>query len=114
MPLVFDPAVDHEVFDGTETVTFRSVVNGAVASAISVAAALRRVLGKRAAQLTALGLALEPQDLVWHLPNTNLAGVAPKPGDEILDSTGAVFHVLAIDRATLGTRWACVTRRQPA
>ena len=67
MPLTL--TTDYRVFDGTETVTFAVITNGASASTASVDGALRRALSKA---LFGGELNLLPGDLVWHLPNTNL------------------------------------------
>lgn len=105
-------ANEFEVWDGIETVTFSVMDEGTVTTSQTVAGALRRKLGKRASQLSEVGLALEPEDLVWHLPVVNLAGLAPKPGDRITDAANAAYTVLSALQSTLGSRWACLARRQ--
>ena len=109
MTFATDIANDYEVFDGTETVTYSNVANGAVSSTdATVPGALRRNVQK-----SQLGgeLALTPQDLVWHLPVATLTGT-PKVGDTITDSGSVVWNMLAVSKDTLGTRWRCITRQQ--
>lgn len=112
MALATDIAADYTAFDGAEAITFASVVNGATTVSLAVASALRRALTKQAPQLSAAGLALEPGDVVFHVPNTLLSGNVPKPGDLITDAANVVFTILAATKATLGTRWACVCRER--
>lgn len=114
MTLATDIANDYTAFDGAEAVTFSVVVNNAVSATVSVSSALRRALTKQAGQLSAAGLALEPEDVSFHLPVSLLSGNTPKPGDLITDASSVVFTILAATKATLGTRYACVCRQRRA
>lgn len=105
-------ASDYAIFDGTETVTFRRVVDGAVAASVSVQNALRQPISRNAAQLTAAGLSLEPSDVTIGLWVSRLGGERPKPGDLIEDASGVVYTILAANNATLQTRYDCICRER--
>jgi hypothetical protein len=47
--------------------------------------------------------------VVWHLPVVELP-VAPQLGDVLLDGSGQRWTILAVKRATIGTRWRCETK----
>lgn len=110
----FDLSSEYLTFDAVETVTFRQIAVGAPVATQVVAGVLRRALDHQAADLARAGLALESQDQVFHLPAVTLAGLTPRPGDQITDSSGAIWTILAAERATLGTRWACRCRQRRA
>lgn len=114
MSLATDLANDYTAFDDTEAVTFKAIANDAVVVTLEVSPALRRALTRQASQLSAAGLALEPGDLVWHLPNALLNGNKPKPGDLIVDASQVTYTILSVVKASFGTRWQCVCRERRA
>lgn len=93
-------------FHGTEAITHTSTrdtgnLTDAVANALR-----RQVTSKEAAASNGV---YTTSDLAWSLP-VSQAAYTPKPGDKITDAAAVVWTVLQVDKATLGTRWRCLSR----
>jgi hypothetical protein len=106
------------VADGTEAVTLLRRGRMPGDAGTPIAHALRRAItageaamintGDVRKQVPSGGRQLA-DDLVWHLPAAELPE-APRLGDVILDGDGRRWTILAVKRATLGSRWRCETR----
>ena len=85
--MTFDPDIagDLLLVDGVETVTL------AASSTVTVAGAKRCQL-TTAQTSSAVGVA-EPTEIVWLLPEVNLAGVTPRLGDRITDAGGTTWTI---------------------
>lgn len=120
---MLDVSTDFEVFDGKETVTYRSVTNagGTVGGgkteayeSISVAGVLRHVLRPR--ELLLGGASEVDADIVFNVPAANLQTLArgqfsPTLLDQIVDAQGLVYRVIRWEYATRLSRWRIFTRR---
>lgn len=96
---------DWAVMDGTAAVTLTPSGSG---SADAVAHALsRQITNKEAAESNG---AYVIGDLVWSLPVEEVS-VAPKPRDTITEADGTIWTIIAVDRATLRTRYRCWCKR---
>lgn len=96
---------DWVVLDGTAAVTLTPSGSG---SADAIAHALpRQITTKEAAESNG---AYVVGDLVWSLPAEEVA-VAPKPRDTITEADGTIWTIVAVDRATLRTRYRCWCKR---
>jgi head-tail adaptor len=95
---------DLAYFDGLEPIT---LLAPGTADAIAVGQALRRRPSRR--ELEASGGKYLADDIRWHLPAAEVAE-APLPGARIVDANHESWTVLAVDRETLGSRWACWSR----
>jgi hypothetical protein len=102
----FEPDISGDclLVDGVETVTLHST------SAVVVEGAKRGILALGEMEFRQIGL--ESSDLVWILPEVNLAGVEPRQGDAIEDAGGTFWTILSAARAPLSRVWRAVTRRQ--
>jgi hypothetical protein len=102
----FDPDVtgDCVLIDGMEPVTLHST------SVVSVEGAKRGRLTLSETEFRQVGL--EPTDMAWLLPEVSLAGVTPRRGDAIEDSSGAHWTILSVTKSPLSAVWRAVTRRQ--
>lgn len=101
-------ADDHEIMDGTATVTLASKTSS-TSTNDNVAGALRLPLS-RSEQLSGL-IATDQQGTVWSLPATNVT-TGPRPGDTITDGSD-VWTIQSVDKRTRNTRYrcACVLQR---
>ena len=119
MTLDFDPAADlAEVFDNTESVTLLRRGSTPGTPGTVIAHALRRAVTTQEAparnryntwkQVPSDGR-VAASSVTWHLPTDELSD-APRLGDVILDGDGRRWTILGVQRATLGTRWQCVSR----
>lgn len=119
MTLSFDPSNDlPNVADGTESVTLLrrgstpgtpgTTIDGALrgAAATGEATVGNRHEIRRRADSDGKLLA---SDLVWHLPAGQLEE-PPRPGDVVLDGSGARWTILEARSVTLQTRWRVNTR----
>src|SRR3990167_4966959 len=104
MTLATAIAGDYTLFDGLESVT---IVKPGTTSTTSVASALRR--GGTTREAAASQGKYTTADVVWHLPKS-LVTTQPALGDKVLDSAAVYWTILDVTKATLGTRWKCVTR----
>jgi hypothetical protein len=102
----WDITNDAAVFDGTEELWLLVIEGGEVAETVVVSGALRGTL-QRGAAGSHTGLALVPEEVVFHLPAAALAGRTPRVGDALRDAAGREYSVLAAALASRGTRWVC-------
>jgi hypothetical protein len=93
-----------EVADLLVAVTLRR--RGSSAST-AIAHALRRAVTR--AEVAASDGKYTAGDVVWHLPAAELPS-APRLGDRIVDATQVRWTILAVEQATLGTRYRCLAR----
>ncbi len=98
-----DIADDRLLVDGTETVTLHST------TVLTVEGAKRGLLTLAEIEFRQVGL--ESTDLAWNLPEVNLAGIEPRRGDTIEDSSGVGWTILSATRSPLSGVWRAVTRR---
>lgn len=110
MPASLNLENDYRTFDLTEAVSLGSIVDGAVAATVATANALREPATRQAAVFAAAGLALEPEDTVFHLPAAQVGGVTPKNGDVITDAGGTAWTVLSVRCVSGGSRYECACR----
>ena len=54
----------------------------------------------------------EPTEIVWLLPEGNLAGVTPRPGDRITDVGGTVWTITNTSYSPLSQVWRAGSRLQ--
>src|SRR6266852_1775772 len=104
--MTFDPDIadDCLLVDGIQTVTLHGT------AVLSVAGAKRGPISQSEIQFSTLGL--EPTDVVWNLPEVNLAGIEPANGDTIEETGGARWTIISVTKATLTGVWRAVCRRQ--
>ncbi len=95
---------DLAMADGLETVTLEARDGSELAT---IAGALRRAI--TTAEAAASNGWHQTGDVRWHLPVAALPE-APPLGSRLVDAADGQWTVLAVERATLGTRWACDTR----
>lgn len=119
MPVSLDLSADYTLFDGLETVVFRSDRKALEDYFVEVESCLRRQISTR--EQAASGGVYQAGDVRWHIPKTLLLdaaanGLEPKPGDylqESIDEDEESFRnwtILAVEKATLDTRWGLVCR----
>ncbi len=110
MTLASQMANDWQFIDGVEDVSVTP--RNPAGAAVTGVKALRRV--QQADEFAQVGktLGLEPNDMVWHLWASTMAGISPKNGDIITDSGGIVWTIKTVANTTLGTRWRTLCRRQ--
>jgi SPP1 family predicted phage head-tail adaptor len=104
MPVDIDIADDLARIDRLETVTLFAPDAD---TGVTVAGALRRRPTRRE-QEASDGRYLA-DDVRWHLPAASLS-TPPLPGARIIDAAGERWTVLEVERAALGTRYACLCR----
>ena len=107
MTLATDIASDMAGFDGVETVTLTDVSAGTSDTSVT---GLRGPLSHREVMMNGPA-GLEPGDVAWNL-QANTTAIVPIPGDTITDGDSVVWTILSVTKATLGTRWRCIGRRQ--
>ena len=105
MTLAAAIADDMDLFDGLESVTLTHTVSG---ETDAVSKALPRAVTTREA--AASNGKYTASDVNWHLKASEVSS-RPVPGDTITDGDGDVWTVLDVQKATLGTRWRCITRQ---
>lgn len=98
-------SADYLIFDGLEAVTLTDPANG---DTLSVASALRREV--KASEAGVSNGRYTQHDVKWEIPVT-LATTAPRMGGSITDGDGTIWKILAVDKATLGTRYRCWCRQ---
>lgn len=101
--MTVDLSADYLIFDGTEAASLTQAGTGDVAS---IADALRRSV--TATEAAASAGKYTSSDVRWHLPAVQCS-FAPKPADYIV-AGAETFRVLAVELATLRTRYACTCR----
>ncbi len=109
MTISSDIAGDWQYIEGVESVSLTP--QNPAAATIPGIKALRRVL-TRGAIIAFAAIALEPQDVPWHLWVATLHGVTPKNGDLITDGDGQKWTILAVSLETRKSRYRCLTRKQ--
>lgn len=110
--MTWSPAGDFEtVCDGLTTVTLRRH-NG---TELTTENALRRMVTTREA--AASGGKYTAGDVRWHLDQIDSVAYisygtlsAPRVGERIVDSGNTIWTILAVEEATLGSRFGCVCR----
>jgi hypothetical protein len=95
--------------EGVEEVTFTP--QNPPAAAVPNVKAKRRVLNRRSIQQFA-AVALEPDDLVFHLWVATLGGLTPKGGDKLTDAAGGHYTIVNLALESLQKRWRCLCRKQ--
>ena len=104
MTLATAIANDYTLFDGNEAITLQkpgTTTTTAVSAALRRAGTTREAAASQGKYTTA--------DVGWHLPQS-LVTTQPALGDKVLDSAAVYWTILDVTKATLGTRWKCVTR----
>lgn len=96
-------------FDNTEAVTV-TLRRPDGETPLAVTHALRRTVDLRSE--TYGGVRLRGDEIVWNLPNSQLAGEELRPGDAIADGSGTRWTVLSVGRLTFGARWRAVCRKE--
>lgn len=100
---------DLALADGSESVTVTlKRVDGD--TALPVAGALRRVLDR--SHQSFASVALIGDELVWNVPDNQLAGAELQRGDTITDAASIVWTILAAEKLTFATRWRCLCRKE--
>lgn len=114
MGQALDIASDFEVFDNTQAVQLRRLVNGDFQTAETVYDALRHQVTE--AEAEASEGAVTTQDVSWNLPAVQVVD-RPRPGSEILEDNSSgmegdpiIWTILTVDLATLGSRYRCACR----
>jgi hypothetical protein len=104
--VTFDPDIagDLLLVDGVETITL------AGSSTVTVAGAKRGQ--STTAQTPSAGGVSEPTEIVWLLPDVNLAGVTPRLGDSITDVGGTAWTITSASYSPLAQVWRANTRKQ--
>jgi len=99
---------DFAVIDETKTV---SLVHGGTTT--QVAGVTHHPLSREAIEELANSFGLESTYRGFSLPVANLAGVSPRPGDRIIDSSATHWRLLSAKLVTVGTRWVvmCIERK---
>jgi len=106
-----DISSDSLAFDGGVPVTLNQKRAGTV-NLISVRNATNGPLTNR--QIQALGsVSLTGTERNWSLDAADVGPDGVQPGDVIDDGSNR-WTVATADLATLGSRWRCATRKQPA
>ena len=104
----FDPSTDFEtVADGLEAVTLN---RRGSSSNVAVAKALQRAV--TTSEVAASDGQYTQGDVRWHLPVSDDLPIAEPPsiGDSIVDAAGDDWVIMAVQDATLSSRWRCVSR----
>ncbi len=57
-------------------------------------------------------MSVDSHDLAWVLPEVQMGGVQPRPGDAIEDGEGHLWTIVSAVRSPLTGVWRTVTRRQ--
>lgn len=105
MTLPFDPGDDlADVADDLQAV---SVTRPGSSTTTEVPHALRRAV--RAYEVRKSQGQYTTNDVAWHMPVSELPE-APRLGDEVVDTGGRRWSVLAVQRAALGGGWRCICR----
>ena len=104
--MTFDPDIagDLLLIDGLETITLSG------SSTVTVAGAKRGQV-TTAQTPSSVGVS-EPTEIVWLLPEGNLAGVTPRPGDRITDVGGTVWTITNTSYSPLSQVWRAGSRLQ--
>jgi hypothetical protein len=100
------PTTDFSIFDGQELVTYESVSDPGVANIRAV----RRPLTQSRQRNVERYVELYAIDVVFHLDGTPLASTHVVAGDSLIDSSGATYQVLFVERQTLDNTVAVVAR----
>lgn len=95
---------DLAMADGLEPVTLLARDGSELAT---IESALRRAV--TTTEAAASNGLYQQGDVRWHVPVSALAE-APALGTRLVDGADGQWTVLGVERATLGTRWACTTR----
>jgi hypothetical protein len=103
---MFDPDIagDLLLVDGVETITLTA------SSTVTVAGA-KRGQSNVAQDRSAIGVS-EPTEIVWLLPQVNLAGISPRPGDSISDGGGTTWTITSVSYSPLAQVWRAAGRLQ--
>jgi hypothetical protein len=104
-----DLAESWQHVEGVEDVTFTP--QNPPEPPVNNVKAKRRVLNRRSIQQFA-AVALEPDDIVFHLWVSTLGGKTPKNGDLITDAGGVKFTILSQALESLQQRWRAACRKQ--
>lgn len=92
------------IADALQPVTFVAADDTETA----IAAALRRPISRR--DIAASGGRLTQADVIWHLPQSELA-LAPRPGERIIDGGATSWAITRVEQDTLDSRWRCICRQ---
>lgn len=100
---------DISLADGSESVTV-TLKRADGDTALAVVGALRRVLDRSYQSFG--GVALIGDELVWNVPDNQLAGAELQRGDTITDAASISWTILAAEKLTIATRWRCLCRKE--
>jgi hypothetical protein len=100
------PTTDFSIFDGQELVTYTPVSDPVVENVRAV----RRPLTQSRQRNVERYIELEATDVVFHLDATQLESTMLGLGDVITDAANRTYHVMFIERQTLGNTAAAVGR----
>lgn len=102
----FEPDIANDclLIDGTESVTLEGTAT------VNVACAKRGAVSGRELMQPQLGLTAD--DVTWSIPDQSLAGIEPRVGDVLRDSTGTGWVLLTVSRSSLTRVWRAVCRKQ--
>jgi hypothetical protein len=95
-------ADDYLLFDGTQTVTLRTL-DGDSASAAGVTSS--PLSYKQMAMVG--GLVAEDQAQTFSLPKATCGGLVPEQNGTITDENSVVWRILSVDNKTLDSRYVC-------
>lgn len=98
------------LFPGTERVSLRRVdLAGAEESVTANVLALRRQLSRAPEGLPEGRAVVERRR--WHLRASDLGGVMPRAGDQVIDAGGGVWVIQSVTGASFDTRYVCECQR---
>jgi hypothetical protein len=110
MSVTFDPADDHEIWDGVEAVQYvseRTVASSGGDASDTNIYAMRTA--RHAAELLPSSGVYAGQDITWLVP-AKLLTLEPKPGDRIVDGEDVAWTVLKVDHQVQRTIWRLEAR----
>lgn len=119
MTVGFDPSSDYTMFDGLQSITYRSkgaatvdVETGTVADTASDTTsvqALKRLIDNDAMIVLFSAGKAKVGDCMWEIPY--ITGVTPTVGDRIIDADSIEWEVIAYDDKPLLSMWRVLARK---
>jgi len=119
MTVGFDPSNDYTMFDGLQSITYRSkgaatvdVETGLVADTVvdyTSIQALKRLVDNDAMIVLFSAGKVQVGDCVWEIPH--ITGVTPAVGDRVIEADGSIWEVVAIDDKPILSMWRVLARK---
>jgi len=115
MSAQIDYSLDWQWWDNTESLTVELFRSAGASSEVSVSAAFRGDIERKAVEF--FGLEVVQNSQVWSVPASLLGSDELLQGDTLTDGDGVVWTVEAATLNTIGTSklfWSAVTNKQRA